>query len=232
MAGEDLINRLDVLGVSDDHMVALLTEERDVQFPIVPLSQPMLTRRSEVLAFLHITLVDLQWPLDDMFFAAQLLDAAGIWFEADARVQVVSVISSCYVCLKLRANPQEADRENPLRELVERANQFLRQNVDEREVELTEVFRQEMQLLTSLNYSLPTSTVATWIEVFCTRTDVLTRGNATPLLRYAADVAKDLGRSLVHQTSMSPETPASAVAFGAWCLACALSCLMATLRNL
>ena len=72
-----------------------------------------------------------------------------------------------------------------------------------------------MQLLTSLNYFLPTSTEATWIEVFYTRTDVLTGGNATPLLRYAADVAKDLSRSLVHQTSMSQETPASAVAFGA-----------------
>ena len=161
-----------------------------------------------------MTLANLQWPIDDVFFAAQVMDSAGIWFQDDVRVQVVSGISALYMCLKLRANPQEADRGNPLRELAEHASQFLLQNVDEREVELTEVFRQEMQLLTSLNYFLPTSTVATWIEVFYTRTDVLTGGNATPLLRYAADVAKDLSRSLVHQTSMSQETPASAVAFG------------------
>ena len=99
----------------------------------------MLERCCEVLAFLQVTLANLQWPVDEVFFAAQVMDSAGIWFEDDVRVQVVSGISALYMCLKLRANPQEADRGNPLRELAEHASQFLLQNVDEREVQLKEV---------------------------------------------------------------------------------------------
>ena len=200
MRAGELEDRLDEHGVSNDHIAALFTEERDLQFPIAPLSPAMLERRCEVLAFLQVTLANLQWPVDEVFFAAQVMDSAGIRFEDDVRVQVVSGISALYMCLKLRANPQEADRGNPLRELAEHASQFLLQNVDEREVQLKEVIKEEMQLLTSLNYSLPTSTVATWIEVFCTRTDV-TGGNATPFLRFTSDVAKELCRSLVHQTT-------------------------------
>lgn len=232
MCAGELEDRLDEHCVSDDHIAALFTEERELQFPSALLSPSMLARRCEVLAFLQVTLANLQWPVDDVFFAAQVLDSAGVWFEVDVRVQVVSGISALYMCLKLRGSPQEADRADPLRELAEHASQFLHQHVDEREVQLKEVIKEEMQLLTSLNYFLPTSTVATWIEVFCKRTDVLTGGSATPLLGYAADVAKDLSRSLVCQTSMSQETPASAVAFGAWCLACVLSCLMTAVCNL
>ena len=75
------------------------------------------------------------------FFVAQVLDSARVWYHAALRVQVVSGISALYMCLKLRSNQQEADRE-PSRELITHASQFLLKNVDEREVPLKRGNRQ------------------------------------------------------------------------------------------
>ena len=68
MDAEEPIHRLDEHVVSDDHMVALFTEERIFQFPIALLSPSMLARRYEVSVFFHMTLANLQWLVDDMFF--------------------------------------------------------------------------------------------------------------------------------------------------------------------
>ena len=61
MRAGELEDRLDEYCVSDDHIATLFTEERDLQFPIAPLSPSMLARRCEVLAFLEVTLANLQW---------------------------------------------------------------------------------------------------------------------------------------------------------------------------
>uniref|UniRef100_A0A7S1A2S9 Cyclin N-terminal domain-containing protein n=1 Tax=Noctiluca scintillans TaxID=2966 RepID=A0A7S1A2S9_NOCSC len=212
--------------VSDDHIAALFAEERQLQFPSSLMSLSMLVRRSEVLAVVQETLAYLRLPADDVFLAAQVLDSVGLWFESDMRVQVVSAMAALYMCIKLRSDPLEPDHCDLLCQLAERANQFFEHSTDWRKVVREEVIQQEMDLLDSLHYFLPTSHIGTWIEFFRLRTDVLTRESQTPLLRFAADLAKDLSRSLVCQINISKDNSPSAIAFNAWCLACVLSCAM------
>ena len=192
-------------------------------FRVLQMSLSMLARRSEVLAFVQDTLACLLLPADDLFFAAQVLDCVGLWLESDMRVQVVSALVALYMCIKLRGNPREPVDSDRLFELTERANQFFEHSRDGRKVVREDVIQQEMDLLDSLHFLMPTFHVATWVEFFFLRTDVLTRESQTPLLRFVADVAKDLSRSLVCQVNISEENSASAIAFNAWCLACVLS---------
>uniref|UniRef100_A0A7S1AK42 Uncharacterized protein n=1 Tax=Noctiluca scintillans TaxID=2966 RepID=A0A7S1AK42_NOCSC len=213
-------DKLEEHSVSDDHIAALFSEERQIQFPCALMSLSILARRSEVLAFVQETLAYLLLPADDVFFVAQVLDCVGLWSESNVRAQVVSALAALYMCIKLRSNPREPVHSDRLYELIERASDFLDIGTDRRDVSLEEVIQEETRLLQSLNFLLPTFHVATWIDVFCTRTDVLTRESQTPLLRFVADVAKDLSRSLVCQVNTSS---VSAVAFSAWCLAHVLS---------
>jgi len=163
---EELEDKLEEHSVSDDHIAALFSEEHQMQFPSSLLSPSMLVRRSEVLAFLQKTLAHLVLPADDMFFVAQLLDHAGLWFVSDLRVQVVSAMAALYMCIKLRSDQREPVPGVRLRALTACASQFLEQGTDRREVLPEEMVKEEMQLLASLNFLLPTTTVATWIEVF------------------------------------------------------------------
>lgn len=203
-----------------------------MQFPCALMSLSILARRSEVLAFVQETLEYLLLPADDLFFAAQVLDCVDLWSGSDVRAQVVSALAALYMCIKLRSNPREPVHSDRLYELTERASDFLDSGTDRREVSFEEVVQEETRLLSSLNFQLPASHVGTWIDVFCLRTDVLTRESQTPLLRFAADVAKDLSRSLVCQVNISKENSVSAVALSAWCLACVLSRSMTALYDL
>ena len=88
--------------VADEDIAAMAAEE--CQLTTLTSCRPTASRGVGLLATNGDRPVDAHGPL---FFAVQVLDAAGVWTSLDERHQVMAAVAALYMCAKLHSQAQD-----------------------------------------------------------------------------------------------------------------------------
>ena len=147
-------------------------------------------------------------PSEHSFNAVQILDAAGIWTEAQgARKQVATGMAAVWVGVNLRDSvTREHWREvlglSVLRELADNATEFLNVvigTIDGNHLFPEDIIVEENELLVAMHFTVAAPTAADWIGCFHRR-EVMTGRHSTRLHLFAAEMANHFHENFLGQT--------------------------------
>lgn len=106
--------------------------------------------------------------------------------------------------------------DNFLVDLAKHTAVFLNGTPHSGDVFSEDILAEERNLMFALNFSVSAPTVLDWIEFLFRRNEVITGRGATPLHRFAADLATRFCESLLFQVNLCAKICPSEVAVNMW----------------